>query len=278
MKRRINAGVQDLWLGLQRVPLWRTLAWYDLRRGNTKSTIGVLWHTLSFFIVIAFLGYLYSDIMGHPQETFVPYLAAGFLVWHYINHIITAGLLVFVGNKGFITQIPMPMSVFVFRNACYDLYVLGLNFVAYLLILLVFGLEPKIELLPALAGLLILMLTSVAVTLLLGVLSVFNLWMRNLIPSIMRLLFFVTPIIWMPQMLTGGEIASVMTQVGEVGVRAAIVLYNPFYHFVEILRSPLIGDPVATLSWVVTGLGAILLLAVAVWSMGHWRSRILLRL
>jgi len=278
MKRRVNAGVQDLLLGFRRAPLWRTLAWYELRRGNTKSNIGVLWHSLSFFIVTAALGYLYSDIMGRPRETFVPYIAGGFLVWNYINQVITAGLLVFIGSKGFITQIPMPMSVFVFRNVCFSLYVLGLNLVSYLLILLVFGLELRVDLLSALAGLTILTLASVAVTLLLGVLSVFNLWMRNLIPPIMRLLFFVTPIIWIPQMLTGGDSVSVATHGGEVGIRTAIVLFNPLYHFVEILRAPLIGHPVATLSWGVTVVGTAILLLLAVWSMGHWRSRILLRL
>jgi ABC-2 type transport system permease protein/lipopolysaccharide transport system permease protein len=65
----------------------------------------------------------------------------------------------------------------------------------------------------------------------------------------MRIAFLATPIIWMP-----GD-------GGSGGVMGAFLVFNPFFHFVEVVRAPLLGDQVSLLSWIivlsVTGIGMI---------------------
>ena len=56
----------------------------------------------------------------------------------------------------------------------------------------------------------------------------------------MRVAFLATPIIWMPGM--GG---------GRSKVMGAFLDFNPFYHFLELIRAPLLGNPIAPLSWIV---------------------------
>ena len=46
--------------------------------------------------------------------------------------------------------------------------------------------------------------------------------------------FFLTPIIWQPSLLPG---------------RALALDVNPFFHFVEVVRAPLLGQAPALLSW-----------------------------
>ena len=36
----------------------------------------------------------------------------------------------------------------------------------------------------------------------------------------------------------------------EIGL-GAFLLFNPFYHFLELIRAPLLGNAIAPLSWVV---------------------------
>jgi ABC-type polysaccharide/polyol phosphate export permease len=50
----------------------------------------------------------------------------------------------------------------------------------------------------------------------------------------MRVAFFVTPVIWMPDQL---------------GTRAYLALYNPFTYFVELIRAPLLGQVPPALTW-----------------------------
>ena len=60
--------------------------------------------------------------------------------------------------------------------------------------------------------------------------------------NIMQIAFFMTPILWMPDMIGRG---------------LGVLDFNPFYHFVELLRAPLLGQAPDALSWwVVLGITA----------------------
>ena len=65
--------------------------------------------------------------------------------------------------------------------------------------------------------------------------------------AVIRIAFLATPVIWMP-----GE---GMTR----SVMSAFLIYNPFYHFIEVVRAPMLGQSPALLSWGVvigfTGVG-----------------------
>ena len=50
----------------------------------------------------------------------------------------------------------------------------------------------------------------------------------------MRISFFVTPILWMPEMLPN---------------RAVFVDFNPFFHYLELVRAPLLGNVPQATSW-----------------------------
>ena len=63
--------------------------------------------------------------------------------------------------------------------------------------------------------------------------------------SIVRIAFFVTPIIWMPESLPG---------------RAVLLEFNPFFHYVELVRAPLLGQAPEFVSW----------LAVLGMTLGGW--------
>jgi ABC-type polysaccharide/polyol phosphate export permease len=56
----------------------------------------------------------------------------------------------------------------------------------------------------------------------------------QLIVSLLQVLFFVTPIMWVPELL---------------GARAYFVNFNPGYHIVELIRAPLLGKAPSAITW-----------------------------
>src|SRR5690606_7240427 len=58
----------------------------------------------------------------------------------------------------------------------------------------------------------------------------------QLLNNVSIFVFLLTPIVWYPDMMPEGSI------------RAQLMRINPFYHFVEIFRSPILGEPVETMS------------------------------
>jgi ABC-type polysaccharide/polyol phosphate export permease len=61
----------------------------------------------------------------------------------------------------------------------------------------------------------------------------------------MRLAFFFTPIIWVFETRS----TQLANQSDDFSLLAFLVQWNPFTHFVEIVRSPLMYDGASTLNW-----------------------------
>jgi ABC-2 type transport system permease protein len=81
---------------------------------------------------------------------------------------------------------------------------------------------------------------------------------RDLLPitqSIVQLAFFLTPIVWIYEDL----INSANPAIAE---RARLAELNPFLHFVEILRRPMLGQPQELRHWIV-----VLVITVVGWAL-----------
>ena len=85
--------------------------------------------------------------------------------------------------------------------------------------------------------------------------------LTQIVSSVMQIFFYVTPIIWMPGLLP--EKTSVM-----------ILDPNPFYHLLEIVRSPLMNTSPTALNWMVSIGCAIFGWAFAILFFNKYRSRV----
>ena len=87
-----------------------------------------------------------------------------------------------------------------------------------------------------LLGIVLFILNGLWCALLLGLLCARYRDLNPTVGSIIQLSFFVTPIIWDPSLLPD---------------RQFILLYNPFYHFIESIRGPILGDTVPIETWLI---------------------------
>jgi ABC-type polysaccharide/polyol phosphate export permease len=82
----------------------------------------------------------------------------------------------------------------------------------------------------------------------------------QIVASLLQVAFFLTPILWQPTMLSGR--------------RVVVVDYNPFYHFVELIRGPLLGHDPSRLSWLVVAAITVVGWAMTLMLYSRYRSRI----
>jgi ABC-2 type transport system permease protein len=274
----MNDGLADVIEGLRRFDLWSLLAWRDVKRANVRTRIGVFWNPVTFYVVGLGMGGLYAQILGQTTERYVPYIAAGLLAWNFISAPFSEGLGVLVRDRGTITQVRTPLTLYVFRFVCKDALTLGLNSLGYFLVLLSFAIVPTPDLLALLPALALYLLTASAATVILSIASVFYPWLPSLLPSLMRLAFFVTPVLWMPHMIMGSHDVSASSEVVGRSVHVATVLLNPLYHYLEVFRGPLVGYHVAPLSWAVAAGLATVLSVVAVIVLSCTKTKVLVNL
>ena len=225
----------DLVQGARAYHLWYLLGWQDIRQRYRRSVLGPLWLTLSMGAFVGALGTLYSLLFGVELAVYMPFLAVGFIVWTLIAEVIGEGCKAFISAEGIIKQVGLPLSVHVYRLLWRNLLILFHNAAVFVVVAAVFGIWPGWNGLLALPGLLLLCLNGIWVALLFGIISARFRDVPPIVASIVRICFFVTPIIWMPEL---------------VPERAMVLEVNPFYHLVEVVRAPLLGNVPGLSSWI----------------------------
>ena len=229
--------------------LWGMLGWQDIRRRYRRSVLGPFWLTISMGVLVAALGTLYGALFSVELTVYVPHLALGFIVWTLISGLLTDGCTTFIAAESIIKQTNVPLSVHVYRMVWRHALILLHNAAIVVVVAALFAIWPGWTGLLAVPGLVLLCLNGLWVGLLLGVVSARFRDVPPIVASVVRILFFVTPIIWMPELMPGRAL-----------MLAVVLDFNPFFHFVEVVRAPLLGRAPELASW----------LAVAGITLGGW--------
>ena len=227
-------AIADLADGLCRWPLWGLMGWQDIRQRYRRSMLGPFWLTLSMGILVGALGVLYAKLFGVDIHDYLPFLTLGFLSWTLISTLINEGCGTFTASENFIKQMRLPFSLFVYRIVWRNLIIFAHNLIIYPVVAVLFGIWPGVTGLLFLPGLAIVALNGLWAGLLLGMICARFRDVPQIVASLLQVAFFLTPIIWKPDLL---------------GRRAGIVDLNPFYHFVQIIRAPLLGEVPDALTW-----------------------------
>jgi len=254
-----SAARRDLWEGVRNWRLWTTLGWQDIRQRYRRSVLGPAWLVLSAAIWIGSLGLMFGALFRMNMVDFFPYVAAGVIGWTLISQTVSEASAIFVQSKSIIESIGLPLSVqayrAVFRNLIVYLHSLPILFIVDFL----YPIPVNETLLLFPVGLALVAINGFWVSLLLGILGTRFRDLQQIVVSMIQVVFFMTPIFWKMELL---------------GRHAYIVLLNPFYHFVEIIRAPLLGQTPALSSYaVVCGVTAIGFLAADA-AFGKFRGRI----
>ena len=265
--RTLKRAVKDLRDGLDNRELWLHLGWQDIKQRYRRSVLGPLWITIATGVTAIAMGLLYGELFDQDLHKFLPYVALGFIFWGFIESSILEGSEIFAKNEGLIKQLPAPVSVHVYRVVWRQLIIFAHNVVIIVIIFIVFPPPFGFSQLLVIPALLLFVLNAVWVSIVFGILSTRFRDIGQLLTTVVRLVFFMTPIIWSAQSLSS-------TKAGESSSRLRIVENNPMFHYLEISRGELLGDHVELYHWlIVLGCTAVGWL-MAMFVMRNYRARV----
>jgi ABC-2 type transport system permease protein len=277
---------EDIFGGMKQRELWGHLGWQDIKQRYRRSVIGPLWITLSMAITAMGLGFLYSQLFGAHIQTFLPYITVGFIVWNFLSGCLLEGTDTFIGNEGLIKHLPAPLTVYALRTVWRLTLMFAHNLLVYVIVVIVFwsdlsgpyqitlgtgAVEPGINwsILLAIPAFVLLAINGGWVAILFGIISTRYRDIPPVINSLVSLVFFMTPIVWTTDILTSNKIGE-----GDNSWRILIAELNPLYHFVQILRAPLVGTEQSWHHWVVVGGFTVVGWLLALVVMRNYRARI----
>ena len=261
IKRAQSAGVAELLDGARHWRVWHLLGIQDLRNRYARSRLGQLWLVASAAIMVGAMSLAWSALSNQPASELAPFIGAGFVIWSYFSQVISDCTMIFTTHGNFYRNQKMAFSVsiyaLIYKNTI--IFVHSLIIVAGLI--LFFGVPVNwydLQIVPALLLTWITMLWAGYVT---AMVCVRYRDLIQLINSWLLVIFIVTPILWKPDLLAVHN--------------RFIVAYNPFAHFVDLLRRPMLGEEVAAETWLTAGAIAFGGALMASLLIGRYRQRVI---
>ncbi len=229
---------------------WLFIAWFQFLIRYRKTMLGPLWLLVGPALFIVFLGRLYGHIGSVTAEAFIPHLTIGLVVWTLISGFVISSTMVFPAAKSQILQGGMGLTGIIFVHVFSIILQFAHQIVLIVIVMVIFKVSLSWYALISLVGLALLIANGIWLSVVFGIIGARYRDLFEVMQAIMRIAFLATPIIWTAD--SGGR-GSIM---------GPYLIFNPFYHYLELVRAPLLGKPIAPLSWAVvlsiTAIGIVL--------------------
>ncbi|RDI61743.1 galactan export ABC transporter permease subunit Wzm/RfbD [Nocardia pseudobrasiliensis] len=266
--RSFARAFKDFRSGFAQRELWLSLGWQDIKQRYRRSVLGPFWITISTAVQAAAIGLLYATLLNQPLREYLPYVTVGIIVWNVIEASILEGADVFIANEGLIKQLPSALSVHVYRLVWRQFLFFAHNLAIYAVMLVAFGVWRDLHwtVLLAIPAIVLIFLNAMWVSIAFGIFSTRYRDIAPILGSLTRMLFVLTPVMWSAKVLHN--------QGGSVSERARLIEIVPTYHYLEIVRAPMLGEPIVLRHWLVVLAITVVGWALAILAMKRFRSRV----
>ncbi|MCQ8240580.1 ABC transporter permease [Rhizosaccharibacter radicis] len=231
---RVRHALRDFTETLAQWRLCWTLGWLDVKLRYRGSVLGPFWLTASTAVMIAAMGVIYTTLFKINLADYLPFLTLSLVLWGFVGSMVNEGTVCLTQADFMIRAMRMPFGVHAARVLVRNLLVLLHNVLVVVVVFALFHVWPGSRALWALPGAALWIFDSLAAAMMLGMLGARFRDIPPVVASTMQIFFFVSPIIWKPELIEKGH---------------AWLQINPFYSLIEIVRRPLLGEMVPNHLW-----------------------------
>jgi ABC-type polysaccharide/polyol phosphate export permease len=255
------AGFEELLGGIHHWRVWHLLGVNDLRHRYARSKLGQLWLTLSTAIMIGVLTAVYSLLFNQPMHELMPFIGVSLIMWNYLSQVLNECTSIFVTQGSLYRNQKMNFSVSIYSVIYKNTIMLAHSLVIIVVLIIALNVPVNWYLLQIVPAFGLTWIGMVWLGYLIAMTCVRYRDIIQLITTWLTVLFFVTPVMWKPDFLPRQY--------------HSIIEFNPLAQFLEILRNPLLGQPVSSYAWLSTTVialgGGLMTLAV----IGYYHRRII---
>lgn len=239
MKSSTMLAINDIIDGAKRWPLWLNLAWEDIATTYRRTSLGVVWVTLTFALFVGAKVLIFVPIIrGTNDSTYYSlFLALGFTSWQFISNVILGAANVFIAAGNWLKNDSLPVSVFAFQLTARSGFNFSLTLIAMTTIIIFLRVPISWISLASLLAIPIYLITSFSLAIILGFACTRFRDFKQIVDLSVRLLLFLSPIFWMPE---------IMGDVFENYLK-----WNPIVYYIDIFRSPILDQTININSWLI---------------------------
>ena len=187
---------------------------YELLADMRDSKLGLFWNFANPVIQVLTYWLVFGIIMsGRSAQDGIPYicwLLGGIVVWFFISPCITNGCNAIYSKINVITKMKFPVSILPATVILKELFNHLCLMMVLVLLFMFFGFYPNIHWLGLIYYLVCAVFFSISLSMITSVLNMLARDTRKLILACMRLLMYLTPIVWAPSKLNNHAVLKIL--------------------------------------------------------------------
>lgn len=255
--KSIEVAIADMSAGWRNRGVAWAFAAEDVADLYRRTRLGPIWLLISFLLFVSSIVLMVGSMGAIPH--YLAFVACGLFVYNVISEVLAESSNLFQREMALIKGTTLPISIYVMRLTTKTMIRSLYPLIGAIFLILVSGLVPGAAWLYALGGLALIVISMPAVATVFAVLGVVFPDTHFIVQNILRLAFFLTPVFW--------------DHAGD-RIRMLFYFWNPFTHFITIVRSPILtGDP-SGFSWLIAVSICVGAWALAILLLGAFRDRI----
>lgn len=245
--------LQDYRDSLRHPEFWIYATWLELVTKYRRSKLGILWALMPPFLYAFGVGWFFGMLQGVDPIEFIPHLGIGYVVFRLVTVAISESTTACATHASFIMDGRTRLTDYVLRVVAKALFYFVLATPVITIALVMSGSVSLAGVLVAVPALLMVLLNIAWIGAVVAVVGARFPDVSQLVGSALMFSFLFTPIIWQASQVPLGT------------MRGTIARANPLFHFVEIVRAPLLEEPLERLSIVYVAVLTVLGWGVAAW-------------
>ena len=214
---------------------WRALAMGDIRSKYRRTLLGPWWITATNAITALIMGMVAGRFIGADMKTYLPHFMVSMTIWGFISSSLSESCYTMINAGGMIKAVDMPILIHVMRMVQRNLIIFLHNIAVIPFIWLIFPWSIGFTSLLSVVGLVLVYIFVVSASVIISMICVRYRDVPPVVASVLQLFFFVSPIIWEPSQIKGGDV---------------VLALNPIAYLLAITRDPLMGKLPSLTSWV----------------------------
>jgi lipopolysaccharide transport system permease protein len=231
-------GFEELLGGALHWRVWHLLGVNDLRQRYARSRFGQLWLTVSNTSMIGAMATLWGILWNQPLPEILPFFGVGIIIWNFMSQVLNECTTILVEHARYYRNQRMNFSVSIYSVIYKNTMILAHNLIIIVVLILAFGVPVNWYLLQIAPAFVLTWITMAWLGYIVAMACVRYRDMIQLITNWLLVFFLLSPVMWRPNFLPSRY--------------HFLIDYNPLAHFLDLLRSPFLGQPVPIYTWIIT--------------------------
>ncbi|HJD48156.1 MAG TPA: ABC transporter permease [Candidatus Mediterraneibacter norfolkensis] len=201
----------------------RELTSREIKRKYSRSYLGIVWSVLNPLLMMAVLSMIFSQLFQRSIENYPIYYLTGYILWQMFTGSTNAAMTTLIDNKMLLIKVKLPMEIFILARVYTALVNLGYSIVAYIVMLVVFGVKPDWTMLFSPVIILFLLIFSLGISFVLAMAYVFFGDVKHLYSVLLTLWMYCSAIFYPIDRMEG--------------VIRKVIEFNPIFNYIDAMRN-----------------------------------------